>query len=65
LDGLITEKKEIETRMLLNGHSREKSSRVYNLRHTKKTAEELLKPHLDKIDETIKRGMSDESNPSD
>lgn len=59
---VITEKREIETRMLLNGHSREKSSRVYNLRHTKKIAEELLKPHLDNIDETIKKGMSDESS---
>lgn len=53
---VISEKKEIEQRMYINGHKSEKSAEVYNLRHTKEQAEKLLKIELEKIDQNIKKG---------
>lgn len=55
---VISEKKEIEQRMYINGHKSEKSAEVYNLRHTKEQAEKLLKIELEKIDQDIKKGRN-------
>lgn len=55
---VISEKKEIEQRMYINGHKSEKSAEVYNLRHTKEQAEKLLKIELEKIDRDIKKGSN-------
>ncbi|WP_182027190.1 tyrosine-type recombinase/integrase [Vibrio rotiferianus] len=41
LDDIISEKKEKQVRMYLMGHSDEKSAEVYNLRHTKESAEKI------------------------
>ncbi|MDM1764232.1 MULTISPECIES: site-specific integrase [unclassified Acinetobacter] len=54
----ISEKKEIEQRMYINGHKSEKSAEVYNLRHTKEQAEKLLKVELEIIDQGIKEGRN-------
>ncbi len=40
-DDIISEKKEIQIRMYIMGHSDEKSAEVYNLRHTKESAEKI------------------------
>lgn len=53
---VISEKKEIEQRMYINGHKSEKSAEIYNLRHTKEQAEKLLKVELEKIGQVIKKG---------
>ncbi|MBE3932127.1 tyrosine-type recombinase/integrase [Vibrio parahaemolyticus] len=41
MDDIISEKKEIQIRMYIMGHSDEKSAEVYNLRHTKESAEKI------------------------
>ncbi|RKF14336.1 site-specific integrase [Alginatibacterium sediminis] len=41
VDEIISEKKEKQVRMYLMGHSDEKSAEVYNLRHTKESAEKI------------------------
>ncbi|MBV6549776.1 site-specific integrase [Acinetobacter soli] len=58
---VISEKREIEQRMYINGHKSEKSAEVYNLRHTKEKAEKLLKIELERIDKNIKKGMKNEN----
>jgi len=58
---VISDKKEIEQRMYINGHKSEKSAEVYNLRHTKEKAEKLLKLELEKIDQDIKKGMKNDN----
>lgn len=55
---VISEKKEIEQRMYINGHKSEKSAEVYNLRHTKEQAEKLLQVELERIDQGIKEGRN-------
>lgn len=61
LNEIVTEAREIDIRMHLNGHKREKSSRIYNIRHTKKGAEEIVRPELNKIDHYIKKGRNNDS----
>lgn len=65
LDEVISEKKEIEQRMYINGHKSEKSAAVYNLRHTKEKAEELLKKELQEIDNHLREGFDGGSKKSD
>lgn len=57
IDEVISEKKEIQQRMYINGHKSEHSAQVYNLRHTKEQAEKLLKRELEKMDSYIKKGQ--------
>ena len=56
LNDVISEKKEIEQRMYLNGHRSATSAIVYNLRHTKEQAEKLLKNEQNRIDEHLNIG---------
>ena len=56
LNDVISEKKEIEQRMYLNGHRSATSATVYNLRHTKEQAEKLLKNEQNRIDEHLNIG---------
>ena len=56
LNDVISEKKEIEQRMYLNGHRSADSATVYNLRHTKEQAEKLLKNEQNRIDEHLRIG---------
>jgi integrase len=55
---VVSEKKEIEQRMYINGHKSENSAKVYNIRHTKKQAEKLLRKELNKIDQDINQGRN-------
>ena len=56
LNDVISEKKEIEQRMYLNGHRNANSATVYNLRHTKEQAENLLKNEQNRIDQHLNIG---------
>lgn len=56
LNDVISEKKEIEQRMYLNGHRSANSATVYNLRHTKEQAESLLKNEQNRIDQHLNIG---------
>ncbi len=56
LNDVISEKKEIEQRMYLNGHRSANSASVYNLRHTKEQAEKLMKNEQNRIDEHLNIG---------
>ena len=56
LNDVISEKKEIEQRMYLNGHRSATSALVYNLRHTKEQAEKLLKNEQNRIDQHLDIG---------
>lgn len=54
IEDLISEKKEIEQRMYLNGHKSYKSAEVYNQRHVKEEAENLMKLNNQKISEQLR-----------
>lgn len=58
LEDIITEKEEVDQRMLLNGHKSASSAEVYNRRHTKEKAEKLVKPLMEEIDRQIKEGRN-------
>ena len=65
LNDIISEKEEIDQRMLLNGHKSPSSAEVYNRRHTKEKAEKLVKPLMDEIDQQIKEGHSNDKRKGD
>ena len=51
---LITEKREIEMRMTLNGHTSESSAKPYLERHTKRKAQRVHKEMMEDISQKIK-----------
>lgn len=52
---IISEKAEADTRKYLMGHSSDKSAQVYNLRHTKETAEKLHMKAIEEVSNKIKK----------
>jgi len=64
---VISEKAEADTRKYLLGHSSDKSAQVYNLRHTKETAEKLHMRAIEEVSEKIKatRNLVSKSHPID
>lgn len=64
-EDIISEKEEIDQRMLLNGHKSKSSAEVYTLRHTKEKAEKLVKPLMDEIDKQIRGGRVRDDRNSD